>query len=247
MIRSFFLLIVFVIGLAAAALWQGQMYHLRRVLPASLPAWTDQISDTARLRHGEMRIETNFLRPALTLRWQVLAPNSDGLRWALFLTGQGVDIRADLLLPFWPGQVILRNGSGTVPLDDLVDGAGIGGVVRIDRATASIAGLLDQPRPGGDLTATLQRITLDGAPLGEGPLRVELSAEGGLSGTLALRGGLTDIDGALSGTWGAVLGQLDVTVGDVTRLPAAARGALERLGELNGTTLRLSLPVPLPY
>ena len=247
MIRSLFYLIIFIVGLAAAALWQGEMHHLRRVLPAPLPAWTDQIDDSARLRGGEMQIKAGALRPALTLRWKAIAPNTEGLRWSLFVTGQGVDLSADLVLPVWPDQAFLRNGRGTVLLDNLVAGSGIGGVLRINRVTGRLDGLLDQMQPSGRLTATAQRITLDGARLGEGPVRVDLSTDGGISGTIALRDGVTDIDGMLSGTSGAVLGQLDVTVEDVTRLPAAARGALERLGKLDGSTLRLSLPVPLSY
>ncbi len=251
MIRALFYLFVFILGLGFAALWQGQMHHLRYVLPGflptALPAWTDQIEDSARLRGGEMVIKEGALHPELTLRWTAIAPNTEGLQWMLSLTGQGVDVSADLLVPFWPDRAFLRNGRGTMLLNDLVAGSGVGGAVRINRATGRLDGLLDHPQPSGGLTATVQRITLDGARLGEGPLRIELSADGGLSGTIALRDGLTDIDGTLSASPGAAMGQLDVAVKDVTTLPAAARGALERIGEVNGNALRLSLPLPVPF
>jgi len=251
MIRSFFLLVIFVIGLAAAALWQGQMHHLRRVLPSvvpvNLPEWSDQISDAARLRAGEMDIDAGPLRPKMKLRWKAVAPNGEGLRWAIFLTGQGVALEADLLVPFWPDRILLRNGRGTVALTELGQGAGIDGMVQVDRLTGRMDHLGKTPGISGLLSATLQRVAVDGVGLGEGPLRLEMAETGEVSGTLALRGGGTAIDGLLSGARGVALGQLDVTVADVTRLPAAARGALERLGDVEGTILRLQLPVPLQY
>lgn len=248
MIRALGLLLLFAVGLAAAALWSGQMHHLRRALPDQLPGWSVTIADDAGLRAGQAEWPAAGNRPAIKLAWIVKAPGAEGLLWDLRATGQGIDIQSELLLPYWPVKAIIRNGSGGVDLEqwpaqsaDLA----LKGLINVQEMDLRLGDLFGTPTPHGTLTGAARTIAVNGADLGTGPLTAQLDEAGDWQAKLVLAGGISDAEATLSGTLSAILAQLDLFVADASALPESAARALTSLGQSDGAGLRLSLPVPL--
>jgi len=111
MIRLILYLVIFIIGLALAALWFGEMRHLRQAID-DLPFWTIVIADDARVPQGEAAAPTPLGK--VTLNWDLEGLRTDGVHWDLTMSGVSVEARADLAVPFWPQHGIFSNGKGTV-------------------------------------------------------------------------------------------------------------------------------------
>lgn len=244
MIRFLGLLLIFCAGLAGAAVWLGQMHHLRRAVPEGLPAWTMGISDNSGVRQGEMTLAAQDALPPLTLGWAAKPPTAEGMRWDLRLTGEGVDVDAELLLPFWPDRALIRNGGGGVLLADL-PGSSADGLIALTGLTGQVADLWRAPQPSGILTAEARRLSAEGTSLGGGPITGAMDASGTWQIDTTLSGGVSAIEGRISGTLTDASGLLDVTVANPAALPRATRRVLSALGTTQGTALRLTLPLGL--
>jgi len=244
MIRLLGFLLIFGIGLAGAAVWYGQMHHLRRALPDNLPVWTAEISDISGLRQGRMTRAEQGILPAISLIWTARTPTAEGLLWDLQLTGEGIDLRVELLLPYWPGKALIRNGSGTVALANL-PGSNAEGLVTLTALTGEVTDLFGTAQPRGGLRAEAKGISVDGTRLGAGPITGELDASGVWQAEAALSGGVSAINGRISGALPDAHGVLEVTIADASALPQATRRALSRFGTAQGDGLRLTLPLGL--
>ena len=248
MIRVLGLLLIFLLGLAAAGLWSGQMHHLRRAVPDQLPGWSAVIADDAGLRNGQTEWPASGNRPTIKLTWTAKFPGADGLLWDLRVTGQGIDVQAELLLPYWPTEAIIRDPAGGIDLAQWpVQGADLAlkGLINVQDLDLRLTNLFGTPTPHGTLVGAARTIAVDGADLGSGPLTAQLDEAGDWQAKLSLAGGLSAAEATLGGSLSAVLAQLDLFVADPTALPDPAARALTSLGQNDGAGLRLSLPVPL--
>lgn len=244
MIRFLGLLLIFAVGLAAAAVWYGQMHHLRRAVPDGLPVWAAEISDTSGLRQGQMLRAAQGVLPAVLLTWTARPPTAEGLLWDVQLTGEGIDIQAELLLAYWPDKMLIRNGAGTVALAKL-PGSNAEGLVTLTALTGEVADLFGTAQPSGTLTAEAKGIAVDGTRLGAGPITGAIDASGVWQAEVALAGGVSAIDGRISGALPGTDAVLEVTIADASALPAATQQALSRFGTAQGAGLRLTLPFSL--
>lgn len=244
MIRFLGLLLIFCLGLTGAAAWHGEMHHLRRAVPEYLPGWSDMISDDARILHGQLDWPAHGQVPAMTLAWAAGAPGVDGLRWDLRLTGQGIDIKSELLLPYWPDRVVVRGSKGAVNLAALSDDAGQG-LVAVQALDGEVTDLLGARRATGTLTAEAKRVAVEGEDLGSGPILGRLDADGTWQANITLTGGLSDVQGTIKGAFGAGLAQLEAAIADATALPDPLRGVLEAVGTAEGDGIRINLPIVL--
>jgi hypothetical protein len=239
MIRFLLILPVFLGGLGAAGLWLGQMHHLRLALPDGLPGWTDGVTDRSGARQGEMLLPAEGPRPELRLDWTARGLGAEGALWDLRLSGEGVEIGAEMVLPWWPDRVLLRDGRGTVALAGRAEG--LAGIVALTGLTAELHG----SSPGdlsGTMTAEARGIALGDAALGAGPVTGRIAAgQWALEG--ALSGGLSPGTAQATGDLAARSGELVLVVEDAAALPAQARRALGALGQEEGAALRVELPL----
>ncbi|KMW59437.1 hypothetical protein AIOL_004419 [Candidatus Rhodobacter oscarellae] len=162
MIRALFYLIVFVAGLGAALAWFGEIRHLRMAFGDDLPQWTQAINDDAGMRQGSAGIAVPG-QPEILLRWRAVAPDLDGLHWELKLSGDAIEARAELLLPWWPQDAVLRNGRGSAS-------DGVNGVLRLSNIEGKLPVLNRKSRGPGQITVTFDPES--GVPKGFGPLGV---------------------------------------------------------------------------
>jgi len=247
MIRLLFLVLVFAVGLAAAVVYKGQIYHLRRAVPDLLPGWTDRIAEDASLRSGSIRLPATAQLPETTLFWDAVAPGADGWKWQLRLTGDGIALTARATLGFWPDRAVLDDGAGTLDLSAL---AGLPvqtrGVATLEALSAEVTRILAAPVFSGDLTARLAGLRVEGDDFGQGPLRAVLDADGGWRADLELAGGVSPITGRISGKWPGRLVQLDMSFADGAALPDTLRGILSAVAVPAGQGWRLSASVPFP-
>ena len=145
MIRFLLKLLIFLAGLAAAAIWFGEMRHLRQAAPDQLPFWTGVVLDDARIPTGSAGIALPA-GPGAELVWTDMRPGATGLTWKLDLSGDAIAVRAELLVPYWPGMATVRNGQGTLDLG--------GTLYRIEDIAARVP-LLDGG--SGQMTITLDQ------------------------------------------------------------------------------------------
>jgi hypothetical protein len=110
-IRYLFYLLIFLLGLASAAVFLGEMRHLRQAAPGPLPGWTEAIADEARVPEGRAQIALGLL-PLGSLEWDSMAARLDGLHWQLRLLGPGLAAQAVLRVPYWPQEGHLQSGRG---------------------------------------------------------------------------------------------------------------------------------------
>ena len=244
MIRLLGFLVLFAVGLAAAVFWQGQMHHLRRAVPDDLPGWTQALPGDAGMRVGQMALPAQGRVPAMALHWAAKAPGADGLLWDLRLSGQGVDLRAELLLPWWPDRVVLRGGGGAVDLAVVSDGA-VTGLVALQSIAAEMTDLANARVISGTVVAQAKAISVEGEALGSGPVSGQLQADGAWLAEIALTGGLSPVVGQIDGTLTGRFATLDVTVADPAALPAQARDAIQAVGKPVSGGLQVVLPIPL--
>jgi len=242
MLRFLFLILLFVVGLAAAAVWQGEMHHLRRAVPDYLPGWTGDIADDAGVREGQMILPSQGQTPKLTLRWTAKMPGADGFLWDVQLAGQGVDLRAELLLPWLPTRAFLRSGAGAVDLAE-VSGGAVTGLIALQALDVEIDDLTGVRRPTGSAKGQAKAVTVQGEELGNGPVAARLEPDGSWQADVSMTEGISPLTGQLSGNLQTAIGQLDVTIADASVLPTS----LQSIGMAEGDGLRISLPVPLRY
>ena len=164
--------------------------------------------------------------------------------WDLRLTGRGIDLEAELLLPYWPGKAIIRKGAGSVLLADLA-GPGIGGLLAVSALDGAISDLFGTPTPTATLSAEARGIAIDGTALGAGPVDGALRGTGEWQANLALTGGVSPVQGRISGALPGLAGLIEVTIAEVSALPAATRQTLSAIGVAEAGGLRLRLPLAL--
>ena len=242
MIRFLGLFVVFVFGLAGAMLWYGQMHQLRQAVPDGLPAWMADISGTSSLGQGRMVRGSDGIVPELTLRWSVRTLTSEGLVWDLAVTGAGLALKADVLVPYWPDRIFIRNGSGTIALADFY-GPRAGGALMVTEFDGEVRRLSGTPSPRGRLSATANDITLDDIRLGSGPITATMDFAGSWQAGVALTGGASDMTGQVRGEFLSSNTMLDVTIADASALPESTRQALAMFGKMQGNALRLTIPI----
>lgn len=247
MIRLAAALMGLALGLAAAALSEGRMGHLRAVAGAALPGWTESVAADAGLWRGRAGAGNPGTHGAV-LRWSLAGLSRDGLRWRVELTSPGARIAATATLsPAAPETLQLADLSGNAALAPLLadasnaatqaplasDGqvAVSGGAGRFDLRAGTLATLEAQGR--------LEAVTLDGLDLGSGPARLRLRAAGDWAFTAALDDGAAEAQVEARADSGAV--ELTLTMAaDAAELPEEWRA---RVGLENGV-LRATLPGP---
>jgi hypothetical protein len=162
------------------------------------------------------------------------------LLWDVRLVGQGVDITAELLVPYWPQKALIRNGAGGVLLADL-PGVQAKGLVVLSDLTGEISDLVGTRQMTGALSAQARGISVSGTDLGDGPVTASLSADGRWQAQATLQGGTGPL-GATVVKQGAML---DIALTGIDALPPAVRQPLQRFGRQDGDALRFSLPFGL--
>ena len=135
MMRLLFRLVIFVLGLAIAALWFGQMHHLRAAATGDLPEWSDAISDGSGIRAGEAWLGESGL-PPLVVNWQATTPTSTGFLWDIDVGGDGIVFDGTATLPFWPDRLNV-SGRGNIDLAKLT-GGGAQGIVPLRKIDGQI-------------------------------------------------------------------------------------------------------------
>ena len=247
MIRIAAAVIGLALGLAAAALSEGRMGHLRALAGAALPGWTEAVAADARLWRGRAGAG-NPRRQGAVLRWSLAGLSRDGLRWRVELTAPGARVEAMAnLSPAAPEILRLADLSGHAALAPLLAAArttstqaplAAEGQVAVS-AGAGAFDLRDGTLTTLEAQGTLEAVTLDGLDLGSGPVRLRLRAADDWDLTAALEGGASDAQAEARPEGGDVALMLTVA-GDAAGLPEAWRA---RVG-LEGSVLRARLPGP---
>ena len=246
MIRVLGLLLIFILGIAGGAVWKGQMHHLRKALPANLPAWTEMLRDDAGVLSGAAELPAQGRLPELSLSWHATAPGTEGLNWAVQVQGEGVDLAGTATLNFWPDEGILRGERGSLDLGKLAGAdAEIEGLVALRGLEARVSGLLSKPQVQGEFEGEARSLGFDETALGDGPVMGQLDADSAWQVTVELTGGVAPLTSILKGAGLAPTATLDLTIEDADALPPGIREAVARFGELQNGTLNASLPVPL--
>ena len=247
MIRLLFLIVVFVLGLAGAVVFMGQMHHLRLAVPDRLPGWSAQIAEDAGLTRGTMELPATPHLPATVLSWRAVTPDADGWHWQLRLTGPGIALAARLTLPLWPERADIGDGSGSVDMAAIkglpVD---VAGLLTLEALTLTASPLRPAPSVSGNLRAGLTGLRIDGTDFGKGPLVASLDASGKVQADLTLQGGVSPISAKISGSWPNAGLQLDLEFADGPALPADLRAMLAAVGRPAGQGWHLSVPLPFP-
>ncbi len=121
MIRLLFRLLIFALGLVIAALWFGQMHHLRAVVPDQLPAWSLGIAENASVRRGSGIFVIGASGQGIEVTWAAKRLDQTGFHWDITANGDGLSFEGDVTLPFWPDR-LLFDSRGTVDLEVLTSG-----------------------------------------------------------------------------------------------------------------------------
>lgn len=249
MIRWLALILCLVLGIAAALLWYGSLYHLRLALPGALPAWTSAVAPEATLPEGTARIDLagTAALPPLHLHWTIRRPGPDGLHWAVRLTGDGIDAAGDLTIPYSFAAARLVLTGGTLDLARLAAmPVPVEGTARIEGGTLTVTAPFSAPRVQGDVTGLVPGLAIAGADFGAGPLRLEIAGDGGWTGTLDLTGGVSAAGITLTGAASEPrLAIYRIEVTDDGALPGALRGLLQAAGQPGGDGWILSGTAPL--
>ena len=246
MIRFLFLLIVFLAGLAAAGLYFGQMHHLRMAVPQGLPGWTEALPDDAGLRSGRMPLAAGGVWPPVEVSWDAQAPDLSGLRWRVQVTGEGIDVAGNLTLSYWPDTARLSGIAGTVALDR-IGGAQVAltGLLALRDGGAEARGLLQTPVASSVVTGELRAVTAGGAAFGQGPVTGVLQEDQAWRLEVQLDGGVSAVDGRLTGQAPQRTADLDVLIARGQDLPTAFRNLLSSLGQPEGEGWRVTATVPV--
>lgn len=250
MMRALAIVLGLALGLAAAAVIDGRMAHLRLVAGDRLPEWTAALPDETSLWRGRLPGE------ATELRWRFAGPSLSGpdygLSWRLEAVGPGLRLEGDLLLPaaaLLPGrhEARLTRMRGTVDLPGLAEdfemgsGAAPGrpegrltvtqGGARIALPTLAVIELA----AGGQLDGA----RLNGETLGSGPFLAEMGADGVWQMRVRLSGGAAPLEALVTGRLGSHQIELEMTLrdGQEELLPVAWRRALDRLDGPDGESV----------
>jgi len=244
MIRGVFYLILLCLGLIAAAIWTGQMHHLRQLAPGHLPDWSAGFEDTAGVRQGRFVRPASGDVPELAIAWAAKLPGADGLLWDVTVAGNGIAAQGELVLEYWPNRAHLRDGIGTADLDAL-SMAGATGIVRLDSINAVIEDLLGKPSITARMGGQARGVSFAELSLGAGPVNGQLSET--LDWILAaeLTGGASAVTGALNGTLGSAITRLSATIDAPENLPPDMAQLLQTVGETAGTGITIEMPVPI--
>lgn len=239
MIRALFktliLLLIFSAGLVAAAVWQGQMSHLRQVRPQGLPHWTDRIAPEAGLRDGRMELEATGQRPELTLQWAARWPDGAGWHWDLRLTGEGVELAGELTLGLWPSQAVITLTGGTLDLGRLAPiPAAASGIGTIETGGFRIIGLLDTPAVSGEVSGRVTGVLVAGTEFGDGSVTVALAPDGAWQADIAVSGGASPAAASARGLWPAPTAEFTLTLDDASGLPNVLKDLLASTGRPAG-------------
>ncbi len=246
MIRGLLLLLLFVTGLAAAALFQGRMHHLRLAVPDRLPPWTESLAADAGLRTGAMDLPARGPWPATRLTWSARMPTRAGWLWDVTLAGDGVALTGLMALAFAADSAVLSDVTGSLDIGSLAPAPlPVQGIARIEALTGVTTGLRDTPIVTGALEARVATLTLDGADFGAGPLVAYLADTGNWQAELTLGGGVSPVQATLAGDLTQSTAQLDAQFADGPALPATLRAMLAAAGQADGQGWRLAIPVPL--
>lgn len=247
MIRGLFLLLVLLAGLAAAALFQGRMHHIRLALSDRLPGWSDSIAADAGVRQGKMRLPSQGRWPKTEVTWTVRAPTRTGWVWDVALTGEGVSLKGQAVLAFKADRVIVSGVTGSVDLGNLADlPLPVQGVLQVTSLTGVAVDLWAQPILTGALQGQIPALRIEDQDFGSGPLTGTLDDNGQWRADLALTGGVSPISADLAGQLNASVAQLDINFADGPALPATLRAMLSAVGRAEGQGWLLSLAVPVP-
>lgn len=247
MIRGLFLLLLFAAGLAAAAVYQGRMHHLRQALPERLPAWTGTVAAQAGLRRGTMDLPAQGRWPATRLGWTARMPTRAGWVWDVTLNGEGVALEGLVTLAFPVDRASLSDVTGSLDLGALaVVPVPVQGIARIEALTGTAADLRGDPVLSGALAAGIPALTLGGADFGTGPLTASLDATGAWRADLALAGGISPLQADIAGTLSGPAARLQAIFADGPALPASLRAMLAAAGQAQGQGWRLTADVPMP-
>ncbi len=243
MIRALVLILALALGAAVAVATQVRMSHLRAWLPQHLPAWTEAIAPEAGLLAGRMRLDD--LPPGTLLRWTWAAPGGDGLRWNAALTGPGIDLAGEVLVPFSLSNAWLRGARGTVTLEPLLpDTVALRGLIRVDSLSARAGLRTGWGQIRGEALAQVLDAFYQDVALGGGPLRAQLDPLGSWRLRLNLTGGAATAEALANGRRGQAMGGLSLTVQETETLPEGWRQILARLGKRDGTAWRIEQTMP---
>ncbi len=235
LMRVLALLLVFSLGLAVAALWQGRMHHLRLALPVTvLPGWTASVPDAARLREGRMNLAAQGLFPAMTLHWEALWPDLSGWRWQVRLTGAGIGLAGEMQMPFWLATARVTLTSGRVELAPLLPLRGVAGAFVVDGGAIRLRDRPDLPWVEVSLTGRTEGAAAAGVELGAGPAQATLGPEGAWAVSTRLEGGATRLEAVVDGLWPDPAGIFVVTLDDANAIPPGLEALLDGAGRPEG-------------
>lgn len=234
MIRGLAWALALLIGLAAALVWQGQMHHLRALLPGALPSWTAALPDSARLVSGRMALPSDALGPGLQIGWSARLPAGRGWRWDLRLTGPGIDVAGDLALAFGGGRAVLDLTGGTLDLGRLLPvPVPVAGAAEVTGGQVRIEDLRGAPGLAGRAEARIVRLEAAGADLGGGPAEAVLESDATWRAEARLSGGATPVRAEADGTRDGV-GRYRIVFEREADLPERLRVLLAAAGHPEG-------------
>lgn len=246
MIRFLLLLIIFALGLAAALVTQGTLYHLRWAFPGQLPDWTEGLPDDTGLQAGAIPVKASAFLPPLELAWRARMPGRDGLRWDIRLIGDGVDLAGVLVLAYWPDRATIDDMQGAVDMGAMrIPMADPGGFLSIQSGQIDATEILETPVFTATLVGDMREVAVASADFGQGPVTGTLAADGGWHLDVSLTGGVSPATATLTGNLPDRNGMLDLAIEDVQRVPDTLRGVLGSVGQPSGQGWTINAEVPI--
>lgn len=240
MIRALLVSVLFILGLGAAAVGFGQMHHLRLVASDALPEWSATVAADATLRQGSMIVPMDTPLPDLTVAWQAKAPTGSGWPWDVTVTGDGVDISAELVVSLGLSEAVITLVDGTITIAEIAPFGTARGFVEAMAGTATVTDLRGARVPQATLSASVRGLTVLGTALGDGPTTADLAETGAWAWALVLSGGVSGASAEATGVRGQDELAYTVHVDDVEAIPTALRRLLTQRGEADGAGWTIS-------
>ncbi len=247
MIRAAALILAVVAGMTLAVVLQGRMYHARATLPDLLPPWTGRIADDAGVITGVMHLPGRAGFAPVGIAWKALTPGAGGLRWALKVSGPGIDLQARATVNFALTRLVFDQPGGSADLTGLGPVArDLAGILEVTGLSMMLDDIRGVPRASGTAGGRWRGAGFQGVDLGDGPVRAELDPLGSWRVRFDLEGGVAAVQATLSGRMPRPVLSLDAGISDQPTLPDQWRRGLALAGRKTDGVWRLRQTVRLP-
>lgn len=230
------------LGLAIAVILFGRIDHLRQVAPATLPDWTEAISDGSGIGSGRAVVEGPI---ALHWRWAGIA--ASGPSWQLETSRVGLTAAARARVPPPFDEVLFDRATAKADLLELVAPSplgALGGTIQLDEGDGALR-VADRQLTRLDGKGRILGASLDGRPIGNGTFTVTADVGGSWRLDFEMEGAALRAEGQLSGRIGQARATLDLRLVPGPEMPEDWQASLPMIADRDndgGWRFRTTLP-----